>query len=234
MLVNDSLAATSRAIGPLADNTVYFWRVRARNAAGESDWSTVFRFTTGTAPLPEVPALLLPAQFADSLPVTGITLSWAAAASATSYRVMLSASTSFSPALLDDSGLTSLSRVVPGTLLQGVHYYWKVSAKNGAGSSEFSIPFRFTTIPPVALLPQRIVLRTAGVGEGRALRFGLPADARVTVRVFDTNGNLVARLMDEPQKAGYHTIALPAHLRGGVYLVDFRAGNFRATMKTQP
>ena len=45
----DGLTGTSRQVGPLAENTQHFWRVRAANAAGAGDWSEVRSFTTGSA-----------------------------------------------------------------------------------------------------------------------------------------------------------------------------------------
>ncbi len=45
---DSSLTTTSRQIGPLTDNTTYYWRVNAKNIFGAGDFSNVFRFTTGT------------------------------------------------------------------------------------------------------------------------------------------------------------------------------------------
>jgi hypothetical protein len=54
---------TSRQIGPLEGDRFYFWRVRAANAIGTSNWSAVWRFKTavGTA---MAEANEPPAQFA--------------------------------------------------------------------------------------------------------------------------------------------------------------------------
>jgi hypothetical protein len=47
LVVNDSTPANpSRAVGPLANNTKYYWRVNAKNNKGTSPYSTVRRFTT--------------------------------------------------------------------------------------------------------------------------------------------------------------------------------------------
>ncbi len=45
-VVNDSSATTSKALSGLANNTTYYWRVRAYNAGGEGDFSTAFSFST--------------------------------------------------------------------------------------------------------------------------------------------------------------------------------------------
>jgi photosystem II stability/assembly factor-like uncharacterized protein len=233
LLVNDSITATTRAIGPLGGNTDYFWRVNARNTAGVSAYSTTQRFTTGAVPMPAVPVLVLPAQFKDSVAVAGVTLVWDPASGASSYRVQVSTSPTFATVARDDSGLTTTSRFV-GPLLPSTEYYWRVSSKNSVGVSAFSGARRFTTEQGTSLLPGGILMRSMSFGAGRSLRFGLPTAQRVTVRIFDMQGNLVADLLDEPRAAGYHTLALPHSLRGGLYLVDFRAGSTRLTLKTQP
>lgn len=46
-VVNDTgFATTSRAAGPFSLSTVYFWRVRGRNASGDGAWSTIRTFTS--------------------------------------------------------------------------------------------------------------------------------------------------------------------------------------------
>lgn len=231
--LNDSLAATTRALGPLADNTDYYWRARAMNAAGVSAWSSIYRFTTGTAPIPGVPVLLTPAQFADSVPRDGVALTWSPVTGATSYRVQLSASNAFASLLLDDSLATSTTRNT-GALSAHTIYYWRVLAKNATGAGEFSTPFRFTTDGPTSILSGRILTGGSALTGSRLLRFALPAAARVTVRVYDTRGHEVALVVDEVMPAGEHEVAMPAALRAGVHLLDFRAGDYRAVVKTAP
>ncbi|MDZ7362985.1 MAG: T9SS type A sorting domain-containing protein [candidate division KSB1 bacterium] len=46
-IVDDStITTTFRQVGPLPFNTTYYWRVNAKNIAGPSNWSSVWRFTT--------------------------------------------------------------------------------------------------------------------------------------------------------------------------------------------
>jgi hypothetical protein len=234
LVLNDSVTATSRALGPLADNTNYYWRVYAANAAGASDWSGTHLFTTGTAPIPEVPVLLTPTQFAVDVPRTGVTLTWSPVTGATSYRVQISTSgTNFNTPLVDDSLGTSPARGT-GPLAERTTYFWRVRAKNNTGVSDFSLPNRFTTDGPVSILMGRVLVSGAGLGGDRTLRFGMPRAGRVTVKAYDTRGNEVAAVFDGDMQAGEHAIALPATLRRGVHLLDFRAGDFRAVVKTAP
>src|SRR5690606_33898873 len=65
-LVNDStLTATSRVVGPIAYNTPYYWRVRARNANGWGPWSATVSITRDNTPggtPPPAPAPLSPVR----------------------------------------------------------------------------------------------------------------------------------------------------------------------------
>ena len=50
-IVDDSsLTTTSREVGPLAHNTIYYWRVSAKNIGDTSPWSSVWSFTTIASP----------------------------------------------------------------------------------------------------------------------------------------------------------------------------------------
>ena len=52
--IDDSMVVgTSRRIGPLLNNTTYYWRVRARNSGGSSVFSSIWSFT------PSYPAVLI-------------------------------------------------------------------------------------------------------------------------------------------------------------------------------
>jgi hypothetical protein len=81
-------------------------------------------------------------------------LSWNAAADATTYRLQVATDSLFAVLAVDDSTLGSTSKQVSG-LLQGIRYYWRVNAKNSAGTSAFSAWRMFTTLlpPPAAISP---------------------------------------------------------------------------------
>jgi hypothetical protein len=45
---DSTISATNKEISPLINNTVYYWRVLAKNSNGNSMWSPIWSFTTGT------------------------------------------------------------------------------------------------------------------------------------------------------------------------------------------
>ncbi len=145
LVVDDpTLITTSRQVGPLTANTKYYWRVNASNGGGTSAYSSVWNFTTVIL-APAAPVLAGPANGAANVSLTP-TLTWNASAGATSYRLQVASDSLFASPVLDDSTLTSTSRQA-GPLANTTTYYWRVSAKNSAGSSAFSGVWHFVTVP---------------------------------------------------------------------------------------
>ena len=60
---DSTITSTSHAIGQLFDNTVYHWRVLAKNSNGSSMWSPVWSFNTGTNTMVEQISIEIPAEF---------------------------------------------------------------------------------------------------------------------------------------------------------------------------
>jgi len=61
-----------------------------------------------------------------------------------------------------------------------------------------------------------------------SLRFGLPQEAQVTLKVYNTIGAEVATLVNEKRNAGFHTIVFEAaNLPSGVYFSVLSAGETR-------
>lgn len=147
--VTTSSATTSSAwydLSQLAVLTKYYWRVHASNAGGTSNWSTVWSFTTMQPPPPAAPILASPANGATNVS-TSLTLSWNASTGATSYRLQVSADSTFPSFVKDTSGVADTSSTISG-LSTSTMYYWRVNATNTGGTSGWSTVWSFTTIPP--------------------------------------------------------------------------------------
>lgn len=64
------------------------------------------------------------------------------------------------------------------------------------------------------------------------IRFQLPVNSVVTLKVFDVNGREVARLIDGVMNAGKHHVTFaPRDLAGGIYFYKITAGRFTQTRK---
>ena len=137
----EGILTPSSTITNLGNNTLYFWRVRARNAGGYSDWSAVWTFMTKPLP-PEAPFLLTPVTDAVGVPVNP-QFTWEAVESAKTYSMQLSEDSGFSTLLLDAKNIP-FTRYGYSGLSEGSSYYWRAAAQNSAGSSAWSESRRFT------------------------------------------------------------------------------------------
>jgi hypothetical protein len=79
-----------------------------------------------------------------STSLTSMTLRWSAVTGATSYAVQVARDASFTSLLLNDTSVTSTSRVVSG-LGSGEQYYWRVRAKSATVTGPNSNVWHFET-----------------------------------------------------------------------------------------
>lgn len=145
LVFNDStLTDSTRALSGLANLTKYYWRVNAKNAGGTSGYSAMRAFTTISA-IPAAPALVTPINNAVNQQAN-LTLRWNRSNGALTYRLQVGTDETFATGVVfDDSTLTDTTRAMTG-LTNSTKYYWRVNAKNTAGTGVFSAPWAFTTI----------------------------------------------------------------------------------------
>jgi hypothetical protein len=140
---------------PITPNGLYYWRVRAVNAAGEPGvWSATWYFTIDTTP-PASPLLSNPADNAPGVRDTPI-FYWGVTPTANAYQYQIDDNADFSsPTFKTPDGTT-----VPGTPLTAVSikptglvvltpYYWRVRARDAAGNWGAWSSSRTITIQPV-------------------------------------------------------------------------------------
>ena len=133
-------------------NGTYYWKVEARNSAYTVIATSAIRSFTKTAPL----NLIAPADGAveQSFP----NLSWEPVQGASTYFVRVSTDPGFSSTF--DSVTTSFQAYIPYQpgaryVYPGGVYYWKVAARDNAGTTIMESPGRsFTVSYPLALSPR--------------------------------------------------------------------------------
>lgn len=129
----------------LSENTIYFWRVRAKNASQTSAWSSRQFTTVGGI---TAPVLLLPADNALNVSINP-TFSWNAVSGAQYYELQVSLSPLFDVTLLNFTNLATTQLVLNNDALSSsTKYYWRVRAKSGTLSSQWSNR-EFTTSDPL-------------------------------------------------------------------------------------
>ena len=140
VVLDSSIIGTSRVVTGLNYNVKYFWRVRAKNIGGNSDYSTVWNLRTKL----QTPALQSPANNSQNVTINP-TLGWSAVDGAVNYHLQIALDPLFNQMVLNDSLLTNAS-VQIGPLSNSTVYYWRARGYNGIYTSDFSSNFNFTTI----------------------------------------------------------------------------------------
>ncbi len=151
IVATDSAATdTSWTPSSMFPETQYFWRVRARNAGGVSDWSATWSFRTALLP-PAAPRLVFPADGSRNRPLL-VRLRWEQSGERVTYRYQLARDGQFADVVSDGTTRQTVSPIL-GPLAYDARYHWRVKAENEAGSSGWSSVWSFTTAPPVPPAP---------------------------------------------------------------------------------
>jgi hypothetical protein len=193
--------STSQSLTGLAVGTTYYWRVNSKTAGVASSYSTVWSFTT-LGP-PAAPVLSAPLAGAQNQP-TNLPLSWLASMGAETYRLQVSTSAVFASTVFDDTTITSTSQQVTG-LTVGTTYYWRVNAKNAAGTSAYST--RNFTTALIVVAPQPPFLAAPADGDtvfvtSPTLNWNASIGAATYRLQVDTSGVFTNTLFDDSTLAG--------------------------------
>ena len=146
------LATTSYTPSPAMTVNTWYWRVKARDAAGNwSDWGA-YRELHYHAPIPAAPLLTAPASglVTNFNPIP--TFTWNSVANGSYYRIQISLSPTFTTTTTDltlGAGVLSYTPA-SGPTTDGV-YYWHVAAINSdLDQGAYSAAWYFTldTTPP--------------------------------------------------------------------------------------
>ncbi len=131
----------------LKPTTLYYWRARAKNVEGVTEWSNFFKFTT-VIQGPDIPTLVYPANSAKTIPVN-LEFKWVESPRADKYRLLISEKFDFSKIFKDTTGIDTNVCIVDG-LKNYTNYYWKVLAINDSGATKYSTAWTFRTVslPP--------------------------------------------------------------------------------------
>jgi len=152
---------TTHRVEVLIYSTTYYWRVRAHNTAGFSDWSAVWSFTTEAIPLPGRPYLISPPNRVEELGIHTLLYSWSSVEYAADYHLQESLDNAFTP-----NHITFERADIADTLLLrqdltgGRRYYWRVRGHNDSGFGEWTASWYFDTMmppltPPLSSPPDR-------------------------------------------------------------------------------
>ncbi len=144
VISDTTLTDTSKVLNDLLYSKKYYWRVRAKNLGGYSDWSEIWNFTT-IVDKPSVVTLVYPGNKKKKIPYNNPEMKWNNVDLADFYFLEVSTEPDFNDVSFSDSTLTDTTKVLMN-LLEGTNYFWHVGASNKGGKSEFSETWSFVTI----------------------------------------------------------------------------------------
>jgi hypothetical protein len=152
------ITSTEYEMNDLEYETIYYWRVRATNDAGDGEWSEAWSFTTVEEPSspPGIVNLNTPVNGADDVSITP-TLSWQTEPKAESYRLQVSLSGDFASTVVDQAEISSTEYEMNDLEYETI-YYWRVRATNDAGDGEWSEAWSFTTVEEPSSPPGIVIL----------------------------------------------------------------------------
>lgn len=222
--------ATSATLSGFAPATTYYWKVTAIGSGGLSSTSLVWSFRT-SAGAPGTPALLGPVDNAQGVSLTPV-LQWNHVVTATVYHVQVSLAETFQTVAMEDSTVIDTSKAI-GPLSLNTTYYWRVRAKNQGGKGPFSETRQFRTIPTTAieavgdLIPEELSLSQNypnPFNPATMIRFDIPSTSTVTLRIYNTLGQVVAFLIDNELPPGRYQVEWrPTGMASGVYYYRLEA-----------
>lgn len=152
LLDRNGITDQSIAFGSQLDYySQYFWRVKASNSAGDSEWSDVHSFTT----VAELPELLFPAMHATGISIAP-TFEWTSSYENEPSRLQLSKDENFTEIEID-TVIHDLSVQLTG-LDDNIDYFWRVRVEREQGNSEWTVAEQFQTRADPADLDGEMVL----------------------------------------------------------------------------
>jgi hypothetical protein len=232
LVVNDStVTTTSRIVSGLINNTKYYWRVNAKNAAGTSNYSAIWNFMTIVA-APATPTLIAPANH-SVVYSPNVLLDWSSVVTATSYRVQLSTDSTFATVNFDTT--TAVDSARTPALSNSVKYYWHVRAQNLGGNSSYSAIWDFTTslngiTTNGSIIPKVFKLYNNypnPFNPSTTIKFDIPKASDVKLVLYNALGQEVLILINSHFEPGAYSFEWNAtNFSSGIYFYKMSAGIF--------
>lgn len=223
---------------PLKNDSLYFWRVKAINIAGESNWSSTWNFKTIASSLSTV-RLLVPENESEEVEVNPEFI-WEKQDAANSYQLQLSTNQNFTELIVDSTSITDTTFTHENNLEELTQYWWRIRAENDAGSGDWSTAWNLTTLTTTDIdgnagIPAEVALHQNfpnPFNPTTNISYQMPEAGSVSLVIYDMLGREITTLVNERVTAGNHEITFDAGgLSSGMYIYRLETGNEVFTRK---
>ncbi|MCA9734742.1 VCBS repeat-containing protein [candidate division KSB1 bacterium] len=208
------------------------------DTVGLKKWFRIIEFNPSENTL-AAPTLIAPPNNATGVS-TNLQLSWNNVNGAQSYNIQVSTNPDFTDLVIDVTGHTSTLYEVVGLSFNLMHY-WRVSATNNGGISEWSSVWNFTTEPAMGIEvdnnknPHSFSLNQNypnPFNPETTIQFEVPKTSYVTLAIYNLLGMEVKKLISNNLQPGAYKVTWDAStFASGVYIYKLQAEGFIDTKK---
>ncbi len=228
IISKDSIAALNYTYDNFEKDTRYFWRVKAWNADGSSEWSDIWNFTTGT----NAPVLRQPENNSPDVIVSPL-FRWDQMTGMQKYQIQVAKDDAFGSPVIDKSDLAA-AEYQSETLEISTKYYWRVRGFDGVKFGEWSPVWNFTTKNTISVKELETCLAEAYPNPftnefSLSFKADVPCFYRITVS--DVLGNYIATLSSGYASAGINTGKYKVDLPAGAYFIKLEAGESSSVIR---
>jgi fibronectin type 3 domain-containing protein len=211
----------------LEPDQVYFWRVRAINAAGSSPYSAVWLFRTEALPKLNSPILISPSKNMG-IDTTTVVFRWEAVNEAENYQLEVSKDSTFNVNPLQFHNLVKTDYTLVG-LERGHKYYWKVTAMGKRPSSQ-SETWNFDIAEDKKILlarlaPVQIKTYPNPFNELLHVEFSKKIEGEMNISILNNNGiTIFEALVNDIEES--ITLEIPQGWSKGMYILRIQGFGF--------
>jgi hypothetical protein len=236
LVLNDSGCVSSfRQLDFVQSSQKYYWRVRARNKTQVSQWSFVRSFTTAN-PSRFTPTIIYPVNNFHAT-TDSVRFLWKFPVQTSGYFHLVIAKDSLMKDIVYSDSLITKQELLYTLKLNKRSFWWKVRANNPATgwsgwsqTSMFSANFiEYTKSDPAFSIN---VFDEGKNGSALTLKYTLPEESDVVIRILTIDGSLVRSFPSMHQKAAYYEMPVDkSNLSRAVYILDFSTENHTASYR---
>lgn len=210
--------------------TEYFWKIKAINQAGESDWSEVWSFTT-SAPKPDEVIAHYPKDGETEVSVTPL-LKWSSVENALSYTIQVWDNKDMMGwEEFYEEGIADTTYQVDGSyeLDYEKEYFWRIKARNQSGESNWTDLYGFTTKSPSTVIGNNdeidLTVSPNPIDNNTYISFKMNQPDEMFFEVFDLSGRLIHKRNIGYLPKGKHIFNYEPTLKHNALFLRISIGN---------